>query len=116
MRLTKAVLTCLMAVTIAVLSFVTPAMADDDVLTTGAKVFSANCAACHMGGNNVVAANKNLKAETLKQFGMDSEAAIITQVTNGKNAMPAFKARLSEDQIKAVATYVLAQSSKGWTK
>ena len=116
MRLRETVLTCLMAVAIALLSFVTPAMADDDLLITGAKVFSANCAACHIGGGNVVAANKNLKAETLKQYGMDSEAAIIAQVTNGKNAMPAFKARLSEDKIKAVASYVLAQSGKGWTK
>ena len=116
MRLRKAVLSGLLAVAIAILSFVTPALADDDLITTGAKVFSANCAACHIGGGNVVAANKNLKAETLKQYGMDSEAAIITQVTNGKNAMPAFKSRLSEDKIKAVANYVLAQSSKGWTK
>ena len=91
-------------------------MADDDLMTIGAKVFNANCAACHMGGNNVVAANKNLKAEALKQYAMDSEAAIITQVTNGKNAMPGFKSRLNEDQIKAVATYVLAQSGKGWKR
>jgi cytochrome c6 len=95
-----------------------PALADasSDVLTQGAKVFSANCAACHINGTNVVAANKNLKAETLKQFGMDSEAAIIAQVTNGKNAMPGFKGRLKDDQIEAVAAYVLAQSAQGWTK
>lgn len=92
-----------------------PALADD-ALAQGAKVFSANCAACHINGTNVVAANKNLKADTLKQFGMDSEAAIITQVTNGKSAMPPFKGRLKEDDIQAVATYVLAQSEKGWTK
>lgn len=93
-----------------------PALADGDVLAQGAKVFSANCAACHLNGTNVVAANKNLKAETLKQFGMDSEAAIITQVTNGKSAMPPFKGRLKEDEIQAVAAYVLAQADKGWTK
>jgi cytochrome c6 len=92
-----------------------PALADD-TLAQGAKVFSANCAACHLNGNNVVAANKNLKAETLKQFGMDSEAAIITQVTNGKSAMPPFKGRLKEDEIQAVAAYVLAQADKGWKK
>jgi cytochrome c6 len=95
-----------------------PALADasSDTLAQGAKVFSANCAACHLNGTNVVAANKNLKAETLKQFGMDSEAAIINQVTNGKSAMPAFKGRLKEDEIQAVAAYVLAQADKGWTK
>ncbi len=83
-------------------------------LALGAKVFSANCAACHIGGGNVVSANKNLKQETLKQFGMDSADAIITQVKNGKAAMPAFKARLTDDQIESVAAYVLDQSTKGW--
>jgi cytochrome c6 len=62
----------------------------------------------------VVAANKNLKAETLKQYGMDSAEAIITQVTNGKNAMPSFKGRLNDEQIQAVAAYVLDKSAKGW--
>jgi cytochrome c6 len=92
-----------------------PALADSpETIAQGAKVFSANCAACHMNGNNVVNAAKNLKAETLKQYSMDSEAAIVTQVTNGKNAMPSFKSKLSDEQIKAVAAYVLDQSAKGW--
>jgi cytochrome c6 len=104
----------LVAVAIALLAitFAHPAMAAD--LALGAKVFSANCAACHMGGGNVVSANKNLKPETLKQFGMDSADAIITQVKNGKATMPSFKARLSDEQIESVAAYVLDQSAKGW--
>jgi len=32
----------------------------------GAKIFSANCAACHMGGRNVVAAAKTLKKDALE--------------------------------------------------
>jgi len=116
MRLRETVLTVLVAGAIVILTFVSPALADDDLIATGAKVFNANCAACHMGGGNVVAANKNLKIETLKQYSMDSEAAIITQVLNGKNAMPSFKARLNENQIKAVANFVLAQSEKGWKR
>ncbi len=104
----------LLAITVCFLGFAfnRPALAADVAL--GAKVFNANCAACHMGGGNVVSGNKNLKQETLKQFGMDSADAIINQVTNGKNAMPGFKARLSSDQIEAVAAYVLEQSAKGW--
>jgi cytochrome c6 len=98
------------------LTIARPALADGstEILTQGAKVFSANCAACHMNGNNVVSANKNLKSDALKQYGMDSAEAIITQVTNGKNAMPSFKGRLSDDQMKAVAAYVLNQSANGW--
>jgi cytochrome c6 len=111
----KALILTLFAIVLSTALIQQPALADAD-LGVGAKVFGANCAACHMNGGNVVAANKNLKAETLKQYGMDSATAIITQVTNGKNAMPAFKARLTPEQIESVAAYVLAQSEKGWTK
>jgi cytochrome c6 len=100
---------------IAVITFVTgrPALAAGDP-AVGAKVFSANCAACHMGGNNVIMANKTLKKDALAQFGMNSEDAIVYQVQHGKNAMPAFTGRLSDDEIQSVAAYVLQQSEKGW--
>ncbi len=80
----------------------------------GEKLFNANCAACHMGGNNVILANKTLKKEALEKYGMDSLDAIKRQVTKGKNAMPAFGGRLNAEQIEDVAIYVLEQSQKGW--
>lgn len=83
-------------------------------LGNGAKLFNANCTACHIGGNNVIIANKTLKKEALEKFGMNSLEAIKQQVINGKNAMPSFKARLSEAQIEDIANYVLAQSQNGW--
>ncbi len=100
------------AITMVFMAFATPAFAGD--AAAGAKIFSANCAACHAGGNNVIMANKTLKKEALAEYGMNSIAAITTQVTKGKNAMPAFGGRLSAAQIEDVATYVLAQSEKGW--
>jgi cytochrome c6 len=81
---------------------------------SGIKVFSANCAACHIGGGNVVNATKTLKKADLEKYEMASLEAIKTQVTSGKNAMPAFGGRLSAEQIEAVAIYVLEQSDKGW--
>ncbi|WP_041780861.1 cytochrome c6 PetJ [Allocoleopsis franciscana] len=96
------------------LSLTRPALAVD--AASGAKIFSANCAACHAGGRNVVMADKTLKKEALEKYGMNSADAIINQVTNGKNAMPAFKGRLTPAQIEDVASYVLGQSEKGWTK
>jgi len=45
---------------------------------------------------------------------MNSLEAIKAQVTNGKNAMPAFKSRLDQTQIEDVAAFVLSQSAKGW--
>jgi cytochrome c6 len=100
------------AIALFTIAFSSPVLAAE--VANGAKIFSANCAACHAGGNNVIMANKNLKKEALAEYGMNSVAAITTQVTKGKNAMPAFGGRLSADQIEDVATYVLAQSEKGW--
>jgi cytochrome c6 len=67
-----------------------------------------------MGGNNVIIANKTLKKEALRKYGMDSLEAIKTQVKKGKNAMPAFGGRLNSIQVEDVAAYVLGQSQKGW--
>lgn len=103
----------LLAVSFLTLALGRPALAAD--AGQGAKVFSANCAACHMGGNNVVMANKTLKKDALEQYGMYSSDAIVNQVTNGKNAMPAFGGRLSDDDIGNVAAYVLEQADKGWS-
>lgn len=80
----------------------------------GKQIFSANCSACHLGGNNVILANKALRKEALEKYGMNSLEAIKTQVKNGKNAMPAFGNRLTDGQIEAVANYVLEQAEKGW--
>lgn len=102
----------LLAIAVLTVAFVPPAFAGD--AASGAKIFSANCAACHAGGNNVIMANKTLKKDALDQFGMNSIDAITNQVKNGKNAMPAFGGRLSDAQIEDVATYVLEQAEKGW--
>ena len=109
----KLISIALLAIALVTVAFTNPALADGDA-ANGGKIFSANCAACHAGGNNVIMANKNLKKEALEKYGMNSVEAIVKQVTNGKNAMPAFKGRLNDQQIQDVATYVLGQSEKGW--
>lgn len=96
----------------AVMFTATPALAGD--ATSGAKIFSANCASCHAGGRNVINGAKTLQKDALEKYEMNSVDAIVHQVNNGKNAMPAFKGRLSDAQIEDVATYVLSQSENGW--
>ncbi len=103
----------LLAITVFTFALGRPAIAADTA--DGAKVFSTNCAACHMGGRNVVAAAKTLKKDALDKYSMNSLEAIVHQVQNGKNAMPAFKGRLNDQQIEAVAGYVLEQAEKGWS-
>ena len=80
----------------------------------GAAIFSAKCAQCHMGGKNVINPSKTLSLADLTANGKDTVAAIVTQVTNGKAPMPAFKGILKDDEITAVATYVLEQAQAGW--
>lgn len=91
-----------------------PALAAD--VDNGEQVFNANCAACHAGGQNVIMPEKTLEKEALEQYlaGGRSEKSIISQVTNGKNAMPAFGGRLDDDAIADVAAYVIASSDAGW--
>jgi len=59
---------------------------------------------------------KTLEKEALDQYlaGGRSEKAVVTQVTNGKNAMPAFGGRLSDDDIANVAAYVITTANSGW--
>ena len=80
----------------------------------GESVFSANCSACHAGGNNVIMPEKTLRKGALSDNEMNNQGAITYQVTNGKNAMPAFGGRLSDADIEDVANFVLSQSDKDW--
>jgi len=81
---------------------------------TAAEVFSVNCAGCHSNGGNIIRGGKNLKQKALKRYGMDSIANIANLVTNGKNIMPSYKDRLSQQQIIDVSAYVLSQAESDW--
>ena len=105
------------AATAGVVGFVvasTPALAAD--VDAGETVFNANCAACHAGGQNVIMPEKTLEKAALESYlaGGRNEKAVINQVTNGKNAMPAFGGRLGDDDIANVAAYVIKSSDEGW--
>lgn len=109
----------------------------------GESIFSGNCAACHAGGQNVIQPEKTLQQavrgarwvvspsmsalcvwrltppphpQALSEYldGGANEKAVIKQVTNGKNAMPAFGGRLSDEDIANVATYVITTAKAGW--
>ncbi|CAJ1328701.1 unnamed protein product [Effrenium voratum] len=80
----------------------------------GERVFNANCAACHAGGWNAIMPQRSLRKDALESYPMIRQSDIVYQVTNGKNAMPAFGGRLSDDDIADVADYVLQQANSGW--
>ncbi len=95
-----------------IFTFSRPALAADTA--NGAKIFSVQCAGCHLNGGNIVRRGKTLKTKALKRNGMDSLEAIVSLTTNGKNNMPAYNDRLSTQAIEDVSAYVLEQAEKDW--
>ncbi len=83
-------------------------------IEAGQKIFTANCAVCHAGGENAIMPNKTLKIDVLDKFEMDSIPAITNQVKGGKGSMPSFQSRLNPEDIDNVANYVLTQAKQGW--
>ena len=74
----------------------------------GKKLFLLNCNVCHINGSNIIIPEKNLKKETLERNGIYNLNAIVYQIINGKNGMPAFGGRLEESQIEEIAKYILS--------
>ena len=96
-----------------------PALAlDNAFIEQGEQIFSSNCAACHMGGGNVIQASRTLKIgdlnDHLEEYRQTPLEAIEHQIEDGKNAMPAYADKLTEEEIIAVATYVEQQAEQGW--
>jgi cytochrome c6 len=106
----------LFAIALFIFTFINPALAAET--SDGAKIFNSQCASCHIGGGNILIAEKTLKQEALlkylENYSNDEIKAIISQVQNGKNAMPAFKNKLSDQEILEVAAYVFQKAQQGW--
>ncbi|QLE55319.1 c-type cytochrome [Nostoc sp. TCL26-01] len=105
-----------LAIAILKLIFIPPALAAE--ASIGAKIFNNNCASCHIGGGNILISEKTLHKEALSKYlenyAEDAIPAIIHQVQYGKNAMPPFKDKLTEQEILEVAAYVFQKSEQGW--
>jgi mono/diheme cytochrome c family protein len=77
--------------------------------TDGKAIFNdQGCSSCHTLG---AAGSSGTIGPNLDQSTID-EAGAIKQVTNGGGVMPAFKDKLSEAQIKAVAHFVVTERGK----
>ena len=105
---------------ILIISWITPGSASalDAITERGEQIFTSNCAACHMGGGNVIRASRSLKMRDLnahlEAYQQDPLEALEHQIEDGMNAMPAYADKLSESEIIAVATYVEQQAELGW--
>jgi cytochrome c6 len=97
-----------------ILNFLTSTDAFGINLETGKDLFNSNCIACHNNGTNLIIPEKNLKKSILEANGMFNKDAIIYQILNGKNGMPAFGGRLTEFEIEEIATYVIFAAEKNF--
>ena len=80
--------TIISAVALTLISFATSAIATDAV--EGKNVFYANCTTCHPAGKNVLVPGKTLSKVDLETNQVNSVAAIIELITNGKGSMRAY--------------------------
>ena len=83
----------------------TPAPAASDA---GAQLFKDNCSTCH----TLAAAGATGKVGPDLDQLQPGPDLVTTQVNNGGGAMPAFKGKLTDDQIKAIADYVSSNAGK----
>jgi cbb3-type cytochrome c oxidase subunit III len=84
------------------------AKAGGDVGTDGKKIFAANCASCH----SLKAADANgTVGPNLDQL-KPSQETVQHQVEVGGGVMPAFKGKLTDEQISAVSQFVAQNAGK----
>ncbi len=80
----------------------------------GSEIFQAQCAACHIGGGNILKWGKNLKLKALHNNHVDTIETIAAFVTAGKGNMSAYATKLTPVEIETVSRYVLDQAGKDW--
>ncbi len=85
-----------------------PTAAQTDKADKAAQDYKANCTLCHGDNGAGTPLGNNLKVKDLRSKEVqDMTADEMEQVIHdGKNNMPPFKARLSNDQIQGLITYI----------
>lgn len=92
----------------------TPSATPTPDISSGAKIFEAQCAGCHAGGGNIIRRGKNLKLKALQKNKYDTLEAIVSLVTLGKGNMSAYADRITPEEIQTVSAYVLTQAQQNW--
>jgi cytochrome c6 len=75
----------------------------------GAAVYKAKCASCHgPDGKGETAIGKSMKLRSLASADVQktTDADLTKIISDGKGKMPAYKGKLSADEIKALVTYI----------
>ncbi|HTK94784.1 MAG TPA: cytochrome c [Terriglobales bacterium] len=85
------------------------AQADD-----AADLYKSKCQMCHGPDGKGTPTGIKMGAHDFHSadFQKMSDADVIAEITNGKNKMPAYKDKLTADQIKGLAAYIKALGKK----
>jgi mono/diheme cytochrome c family protein len=92
------------------LLFISPAQAQDP-----ASLYKSKCAVCHSAdGSGSSPAGKAMKVPDLRSEAVQkqSDAQLTDTVTNGKKQMPAYKDKVSADEIKGLVGYMRGLAKK----
>lgn len=90
-------------VALVALSAAAPVLAVD-----AAALYASKCAACHGKDGKGTPAGKSMGAKDLATEKSEPVQEIAEDIANGKGKMPGFKAKLSREEIDALANYVKA--------
>jgi mono/diheme cytochrome c family protein len=103
-RFKAAFLSAVCASALALVLVAAPAKADD-----AAATYKAKCAGCHAAdGSGSSPAGKAMGVPDLRGADVQkmTDAQLIDATTNGKGKMPAYKGKLTDDQIKGLVAYI----------
>lgn len=96
-----------LVLTIAFISLAIPAMADS--APDGAALYKGKCAMCHgADGKGQTTMGKSMKLRDLTSADVQkqTDAELIAITADGKGKMPAYKAKLSDAEIKAIVVAI----------
>ena len=98
MKLFRVMITCAIGIALG------PAMIAQSVQ----DLYKSKCQGCHGADGKATAIGKKLGAKDFQNPDVAklSEADLAKITSDGKNKMPAYKGKLTDDQIKALAKYV----------
>jgi cytochrome c6 len=72
---------------------------------TPTQLYQSNCALCHGKAGKPTPIGRRMGATSLTTL-KASTAAMVNVITHGQKRMPAFKNRLTKEQIDALAAYI----------
>lgn len=88
-----------------------PARAQDDA----AALYKSKCAACHGAdgtGNTAVGKSMKIRDFHSPDVQKQTDAELTAMITDGKGAMPSYKGKLTDPQIKEMVGYIRAMGKK----